>query len=216
MKKKVFAGIIVILVIVAAIVFFTRKDKPEEPTTTTVSQQEQQETTQDNTPEIQNGTKNPDKLIKITIPLAFYSDKKQGDTDGFVHKGNYEKIEINEKKKTFTVTMKSITHDFMLSNVGIQVIKSITSLLDNKDYPYIKQLGKYNSDFSEIELIVDEEKYEAAKNKDEIAPFVASCGVFYQMYSTENDYKCKVIIKGEKSGNVIDEYFAEYNNSNLG
>lgn len=213
MKKKAVAVIIVVLVIVAAIVFFTKKDKPEEPTGTTVIQQE---TTEDNTPEIQNGTKNPDKLIKITIPLSFYDEKKQGDTDGFIHKGNYEKIEINEKKKTFTVTMKSLTHDFMLSSVGIQVIKSIAGLLDNKDYPYVKQLGKYNSDFSEIELIVDGEKYESAKNKAEIAPFVASCGVFYQMYSTENNYKCKVIITSEESGNVIDEYFAEYNNSNMG
>ena len=104
----------------------------------------------------------------------------------------------------------------MLSGVGLQVIKSIVTLLDNEDYPYVKQLGNYNSDFSEIELLVDAKEYKAAKNSGDIAPFVAGCGIFYQMYSTENSYKCKVIIKSVKSDKIIDEYYAEQNNGNMG
>ena len=214
MKKRVIIAVAVILVL-AVIVFIGKKDKTEEPTTTAVTTTEQ-EITEDDTPEIQNGTKNPDKLVKITMPLSFYSEKNQGDTDGFVNKGNYEKIKVDEKNKTFTVTMKSLTYDFMLSNVGLQVIKNIASMLDDGKYPFLKQLGKYNSDFSQIELIVDAEEYKTAKNSNEVGPFVASCGIFYQMYSTENNYKCTVTIKSEKDNSVIDEYTAKYNNSNMG
>ncbi len=214
MKKRVIIGIAVLLVILAVIIFTGKKDSPEKTVSSTAATSAQ-EITEDKTPELQNGTKNPDKLVKVTIPLSFYDAGKKADTSGFIHKGNYEKIDINEKNKTFTATMKSITYDFMLSNVGLQVIKNIVTLLDNKDYPYIKELGNYNSDFSEIELIVDEKEYSEAKNTDEIGPFVASCGVFYQMYSTENNYKCKVIIRSEKDNKVLDEYSAQYDNGNI-
>lgn len=216
MKKRVIIGIIVVLVLAAVIALTAKKQQPDEAASTTTSAASQQETTEDNTPELQNGTKNPDKLVKVTLPLSFYDAVKKADTSGFINKGNYEKIDINEKQKTFTVTMRSITYDFMLSNVGIQVIKNIVTLLDNKDYPYIKSLGDYNSDFSEIELIVDEKEYGKAKNTGEIGPFVANCGVFYQIYSTENSYSCKVVIRGEKNNSVLDEYSAQFNNSNLG
>lgn len=217
MKKRVIVGIVIVLVIIiAAVALFSGKDEPDEPVSSSGTTVSQQETQKDNTPDIVNGTKNPDKLVRVTLPLLFYDAKKKGDTEGFIHAGNYEKISVDEKDKTFTVTMKSITHDFMLSSVGIQVIKSIVSLLDNKDYPYVKQLGNYNSDFSEIELLVDAKEYQAAENKDEIAPFVASCGIFYQVYSTENSYSCKVLIKSVKSGKIIDEYVAQQNNGNMG
>lgn len=215
MKKRVIIAVAVVLVIAAAIAISGNREKPEEPTSSTTSAAAQ-EVAEDNSPELQNGTKNPDKLVKITLPLSFYDEKNQGDTDGFINKGNYEKIKVDEKDGTFTVTMKALTHDLMLSGVGLQVIKSIVTLLDNEDYPYVKQLGNYNSDFSEIELLVDAKEYKAAKNSGDIAPFVAGCGIFYQMYSTENSYRCKVIIKSVKSGKVIDEYYAEQNNSNMG
>lgn len=214
MKKRVIIAVAVVLVIAAAIAISGNREKPEEPTSSTTSAAAQ-EATEDNSPELQNGTKNPDKLVKITLPLSFYDEKNQGDTDGFINKGNYEKIKVDEKDGTFTVTMKALTHDLMLSGVGLQVIKSIVTLLDNEDYPYVKQLGNYNSDFSEIELLVDAKEYKAAKNSGDIAPFVAGCGIFYQMYSTENSYRCKVIIKSVKSDKVIDEYYAEQNNSNM-
>lgn len=215
MKKSVIIGLCVALVIIVAIAIFSKNDKPEEPAVSDTTVTTQQETTEDNTPELQNGTKNPDKLVKVTIPLSFYDAVKKADTNGFIHSGNYEKLDVNEKNKTFTVTMKSLPYDFMLTNVGLQVIQSVVTLLDNEKYPYIKALGEYNSDFSVIELIVDEEEYGKAKNTDEIGPFVASCGIFYQMYSTENKYRCNVVIRAQSDNKVLDEYSAQYDNNSL-
>ena len=215
MKKRVIIVLCILAAAVIAIAVFTKKDASEEIPSTSDTGTSLQETTEDNTPEIQNGTKNPDKLVRVTLPLALYDATKKADTSGFIHKGNYEKIEVNEKNKTFTATMKSLPYDFMLSNVGLQVIQNIVTLLDNEDYPYIRSLGRYNADFSEIELVVDGEKYSNAKNTADIGPFVASCGVFYQLYSTENKYKCKVIITNESDKTVLDEYSVQYNNSNL-
>ncbi len=214
MKKTVIALLCSVLIIVA-IVVFTKKGKPDENTGTTISSVSQQQTTKDDSPAVQNGTKDPEKLLEITMPLSHYDAINKCDISGFFNKNTYESCRINEKQKTFTVTIKSITHDFMLSNVGLQVIKSIASLLDSGDYPYLKRIGKYNADFSEIEIIVDGSAYKSAKGTDEILEFVGSCGILYQLYSTENSYKCKVTVTDEKSGEEIEKETFRQNNSGL-
>lgn len=214
MKKRVFIGVAVLIVILAVIIFTGKKDNTEEPSSAAATTVSEQETTKDNTPELVNGTKNPNKLVKITLPLSYYDAAAKADTNGFINKGNYQKIEINKKDKTFTATMKSLTYDLMLSNVGLQVIKNIAGLLDNeKDYPYIKDLGEYSRDFSQIELIVDKKLYNEADNAESIGPFVAGCGIFYQMYSTENSYSCTVTIVSEEDNEVLDRYSAQADNS---
>ncbi len=214
MKKRVFIGIAVLLVILAVIAFTGKKDNTEEPSSSSATTVSEQETTKEKADGLVNGTKNPDKLVKVTLPLSYYNASSKSDTSGFINKGNYQKIEINEKDNTFTATMKSLTYDLMLSNVGLQVIRSIAELLDDdKDYPYVKDLGDYNSDFSQIEIIVDEKLYNKASNAEDIGPFVASCGIFYQMYSTENSYSCTVTIVSEKDNKVLDRYSAQSDNS---
>lgn len=213
MRKKVFIGIAVLLVILAVIIFTGKKDDNGETPSSSAATSEQT-TTEDKTPDIINGTKNPNKLVKVTLPLSYYDAAAKADTNGFINKGNYQKLEINEKDKTFTATMKSLTYDLMLSNVGLQVIRNIAEILDdNKKYSYVKDLGDYNSDFSQIELIVDKELYAEADNTDDLAPFVAGCGIFYQMYSTENSYSCTVTIVSEKDNEVLDSYSAQADNS---
>lgn len=212
MKKKI-AIAVCVLAVFAAIIAFAKSDKSDTDITTTVAAVEEDEG--DYTPEIVNGTKNPNKLIKITMPLSHFDALNQADLSGFFNKNSYENCKINEKNKTFTITVKSITHDFMLSNVGLQVIKNLASLLDSEEYPYIKGLGNYNSDFSEIELLVDGEQYKADESKEDVTSFVASCGIFYQLYTTENEYKCTVIIKDKESDKVIDRYIAREDNSGL-
>ncbi len=213
MRKKVFIGIAVLLVILAVIIFTVKKDDNGEDPSSSAATSEQT-TTEDKTPDIINGTKNPNKLVKVTLPLSYYDAAAKADTNGFINKGNYQKLEINEKDKTFTATMKSLTYDLMLSNVGLQVIRNIAEILDdNKKYPYVKDLGDYNSDFSQIELIVDKELYAEADNTDDLAPFVAGCGIFYQMYSTENNYSCTVTIVSEEDNEVLDRYSAQADNS---
>lgn len=202
MKKKVIGFVCTVLVFV--IVFsVTRWNKPTENPGTTASSADIQQPSTDNSPIIENGTKNPDALVEITMPLSHYDAANKCDIAGFFNKNTYQSCTVNEKQKTFTVTLKSITHDFMLSNVGISVIGSLGSILDSDKYPYIKRLGGYNSDFSEIEFIVNEESYKSAKNTSEMLELAGSCGILYQLYTTKNSYKCKVIITDENTGKEI-------------
>ena len=220
MKKRVVAICCAALVLIIAGSFVLSgnngKDKPEESGTTETSVHTSEQTTEDKDPDIVNGTKNPDKLVKITMPLSHFDAQNQSDISGFFKKSNYKDLKVDEKKKTFTVTIKSINHDFMLSNVGLQVIKNIATLLDDsKNYSYFKQLGNYNSNFSQIELLVDAKEYKAAKNAGELVDFIGSCGIFYQLYTTENEYECTVTVKSVKSGKVLDEKHFSQNNSEL-
>ena len=213
--KKILIAAVCVAVVLVAIIVFTGKNKPEEEPSTTVSETAQTEvTTEDKTPEIQNGTKNPDKLVKITMPLSYFDAENQTDIGGFFKKSSYKSCKVNEKNNTFTITIKSINHDFMLSNVGLQVVKTLATLLDSDDYPYIKELGRYNSDFSEIELIVDEKQYKQEKDPEILLAFVGSSGIYYQLYTTENEYQCKVAIKGAKSGKILAE--KTFNQDNKG
>ena len=213
MKKTVIAVLCAVLVIVALTVFL-KKDKPDDTTPTTVSATEDEATEAYSAYEPEGGTKDPEKLVKITMPLSMYDAENQCDTGGFFKKSSYEKCEVNKSQKTFTVTVKSITHDFMLSNVGLQVIKALGYMLDSGDYPYIKQLGNYNSDFSEIEIIVDATGYRLSSDAKGALEFVADCGIYYQLYTTQNSYSCKVTAKDIETGKVIDEITAKKNNKN--
>ena len=213
--KKALIIILCIVALVAAIVIFTGKDEPSENPSTTLSGQEAETTTEYVAPTLENGTKNPDKLVKITLPLSYYDASNQCDISGFFQKSSYESCKVNQSKRTFTVTMKSITHDFMLSNVGLQTMKSLADLIDSGKYPYMKAFGKYNADFSEIEFLVDAKKYKAATDTDELLTYIASCGVFYQLYTTEDKYECKVTISSEKSGKLLDEFTVKQSNSDL-
>jgi len=212
MKKRVI-GILCAVLIIIAVVAIVKKVKPTGNTAASTSSSDVQQPSIDNSPIIVNGTKNPDRLVEITMPLSYYDAANKCDVSGFFNKNTYHSCRVNEKQKTFTVTLKSITHDFMLANVGIQVISNIGTMLDSDEYPYIKGLGKYNSDFSEIEFIVDAGAYSSAKNTDEMLEFAGNCGLLYQLYTTENSYKCKIIITDEKTGEKItDKTFRQDNN----
>ena len=202
MKKKIIAVICAVLVI-AAVIAIAKSGKPSENTDTTTSSAAAQQPVTDNSPIIENGTKDPDRLVEVTLPLSYYDAVNKCDVAGFFNKNTYEGCRIDEKKKTFTVTLKSITHDFMLSNVGISVISTLGNLVDSDRYPYIKRIGSYNSDFSEIEFIVNEESYRSAKNTAEMFDTAGSCGILYQLYTTENSYKCTVILTDETTGKEV-------------
>lgn len=212
--KKTVIGILCTSIVFVAVFAVTRWNKPSESPDASTSSEVQQPSI-DNSPLIENGTKDPDRLVEITLPLSHYDAENECDISGFFNKDTYQSCQVNESRKTFTVTLKSITHDFMLANVGIQVVSSIGSLLDSDNFSYIKRLGKYSSDFSEIEFIVDADSYKSAKNTAEMLEFAGSCGILYQLYTTENSYKCKIILTDEKTGKEIETKTFRQDNSTL-
>ena len=214
MKKKVI-GMLFAVIAILAVIAIVKNNKPTQGTDASVSSTEAQQPSIDNSPIIVNGTKDPERLVEITMPLSYYDAVNKCDVSGFFSKSSYHSCRINEEKKTFTVTIKSITHDFMLANVGIQVISTIGSILDSDEYPYIKGLGTYNSDFSEIEFIVNEESYKSAKNTAKMFELAGSSGIFYQLYTTENSYKCTITLTDEATGEKVAEKTFRKSNSDL-
>ena len=112
--------------------------------------------------------------------------------------------------------MNSLAHDMMLINVGIQTIKNMANSIESEKYPFFKELNKYNDNFSEITVFVDKAGYTAeGTDKEGFMAFIAGCGIYYQLYTTENDYTCKVVIQDKESGEILDAKIFQQNNSGV-
>ena len=213
MKKVLIIAVAILVILIGIIVADEFNKKEEAGTVTYVSEYYDNGTQQTTVVEV--SVKDPDAPVSFTMPISHLDEKDRKDLDAFCKKNNYDSCVINPDKKTFTVTMKAMTHDFMLTNVGIQVIKSVTSVFDSKEYPFVKQLGDYNDNFSEITLLVDKEAYVESNNKEDLLAHVASCGIYYQLFTVENDYKCLVMIKDVETKELLDAQSYEQDNYGL-
>lgn len=213
MKKILIVAICVLIFLLGVIAFdkySESKQAEDTPAVTMVSTYV--EGGVEKTTVVEVSRKDPDALVNFTMPLSLLEEDDRKDLDGFCKKNNYEDCVINEAEKTFTVTMKALTHDFMLTNVGIQVIRNIGKVFDLKAYSYVKELDSYNDDFSEIVLLVDGKEYVEAENRERLLSHMGSCGIYYQLYTAENTYVCRVIIKDADSGEIIDAKSFEQDN----
>lgn len=219
MKKILVIAICVLVILIGIIAFDKYSDSKNQQQEEIPSAVTQVSTYIDNgvekTTVIEIPTKDPNALVNFTMPISHLPDEAREDMKKYCAENNYESCVINEADGTYTVTMKALTHDFMLTRVGLQVIKNIAKAFDVKAYSYVKDIDSYNDNFSEITLLVDGEGYAAAKNRETLLAHVGSCGIFYQLYTPENTYTCRVIIKDEASGEIIDAKSFEQDNYGL-
>lgn len=217
MKKVLILAICVLVVLVGVIAFDKYSDKKElqEDPSVVTRVSTYVDDGVEKTTVIEISKKDPNELVYFTMPLSHLKQEDREDLEGFCKKNNYENCVVNEAEGTFTVTMKALPHDFMLTNVGMQVIKNIALVYDVKAYSYVKDIESYNDNFSEITLAVDGEAYVKAKNREKLLAHVGSCGIYYQLYTTANTYTCHVIIKDEASGEIIDAKSFEQDNYGL-
>lgn len=213
MKKVLIIAVIILVVLVGIIVADEANKKEEAETITYVSTY--YENGKEQTTVVEAPTKDADAPVQFTMPLSYLDEKDRKDLDAYCKKNGYDSCVIDKEKKTFTVTMKSITHDFMLTRIGVQVMKSITSAFDSKEYPFVKEFGGYNENFSEITLLVDKDGYVKSDKKEELLQHVASSGIYYQLFTTENEYKCLVMIKDIETKTLIDQQTFEQDNYGL-
>lgn len=214
MKKVLILAICVLVILVGVIVAdkLNKEDSVEENPTVITSVSTYIDGGVEKTTVVEIPTKDPNALVNFTMPLSYLPDGAGDDLQKFCKENNYESCVINEAEQTFTVTMKALTHDFMLTNVGLKVIKNIAKAFDVKAYSYVKDIDSYNDNFSEITMLVDGEEYVKAKNRETLLAHVGSSGIYYQLYTTENTYSCRVIIKDEASGEIIDAKSFEQDN----
>ncbi len=141
-------------------------------------------------------------VIKINIPLAIIEEEYQNDLDAYVEKYGYISAKLGAND-TVTLKLSGQSHSLLLSRMGMTVMKEIGSILDSGDYPYFKNIGTYNDDFSYMVLLVDGEEYEDDKTSNFLPYVVSECCMYYQLYTTRTSYECEIIIADEKTNEII-------------
>lgn len=212
MKKVLIAAICVLAVLVGIIAVDAIIEKKNEVSVTQVNRYTDGDVQKSEIVEIP--TKDANAQVQFSMPLYYLEEKYKNDLDLFCKDNNYIACTIDEQAQTFTVTMNAMTHDFMLINVGIQSIKNIANSIESEKYPFFKELSKYNDDFSEITVVVEKEGYQNT-DKESFMAYIAGCGIYYQLYTVENDYSCKVIVQDKESGEIIDSKVFRQNNSGV-
>lgn len=151
--------------------------------------------------------------VEITVPLAIIDKKYHSEPEKFCKENSYISCQFDEEKQTATITMRSLTYSLNLTKVGIQIMGNIGTVVDSGEYPYVIKLDSYTENFDELVILVNGEEYEKAGDTSVLLESLGECGLFYQIYTTENKYSCTVKIKDEQSGKIIDEEQYRMDNS---
>ena len=148
--------------------------------------------------------KKPDKKgmnekVDIEIPLLLIEEKYRNDLDKYAEEYGYEKVKLNKKTQTVEITMTAMSHELLLTRIGITIMSSIGSTFESEEFPYMTGIGEYNDDFSEIEIFVDKEGYKNDQQSSLLPYTIGQFCMHYQLYTTRTEYECKVTVKDSKT-----------------
>ncbi len=147
----------------------------------------------------------PEDVVRINIPIGLIDAQYHDNLDKYVQENGY----ISAKKKsngTVTIRMRSLTHALLLTKIGMKIMREMGAIVDSGDYPYAVRLGKYNEDFSEIVMLVKTEEYQQSPDATNLPYMLAQCGLYYQLYTTEKNRECKVIIADHETNKIVYEH----------
>lgn len=153
-------------------------------------------------PEATKEEKSENKTIKIKLPVELIEEKYRDNLDVYCSSYGYESAKLN-KDGTVTIKMSALTHSLLLTRMGMTVMSQIGSVLDSGDYPYFKDIGVYNEDFSYIVLLVDGKEYKEESTSNFLPYVVSEFCMYYQLYTTRDNYQCEVVIADEKTKEVV-------------
>lgn len=221
MKKRIVAVVIVVICL-AAVIFIGGRDKTEEKPdnkvsigeiieTTKENQKEEKTTEKQTEKETEIGSftpdeiekKDPEKIVEFEIPVLFLDLKYQNDLNALVKDKGYESAEYTRNKKTVKIRLKALSYDLYLVKVGMETIKGICETFDSEDYPYVKNLGDYEDDFSHVTLLVSSKKFKKADNVDDLFSHVSNCCAYYLLQAEDSPNKYTIDICDVKTGKLL-------------
>ena len=162
-------------------------------------------------PKEEPSTIKTEKTMKIKLPWSFIVNEAGGDVDSYA--ATYGYTIKKEKDGSATMSMDGLTYSLLLSKVGMTTIVALGDIIDSGDYPYTVKLADYSEDFDYILMQVDTEIYKKHKDKysyEDLAYLIGQLGLYYQMFTVEEDNKCEVILASAKTGKVV--YSETYTN----
>ncbi len=165
-------------------------------------------------------TTDPDTQITVTVPGSYITfltatqEKYKDNLQLFCDDNGFLSYSSDEESGKVTFTMTAFTYNGMISKKGFALINTIGKLMESETYPYFKNLGDYNENFSYIELTVDKKGYERDEFSTQLPAYIADiCMHNYQLFTTTADYSCTVKVIDEATGKAISEktYTSQYN-----
>lgn len=147
-------------------------------------------------------TANVNQTVKIELPLSVLSEEEQNDLDAYCEKKGYISAKINKRKETVTITMRELSYDLAKGQVGMEVIKTIYSFENNKEYPYFNKVESYDKEhFSKVVFSADSSLY---KQNSLAAYIIGQSCLLYQLYEGSGVYKAEVEVIDKDTKEVID------------
>ena len=243
MNKKLAIAIVVIICIVAVIFVTGRSsDEGKEPQTTVSSvdstketekdesgktqEKETEKTTEKATEKVKETTtekegfspdviekKDPDEIVEFEIPVLFLDAEYQNNLSKLIRDKGYESAEYTWNKKNVKITLRALSYDLYLAKTGISTISAICETFESKDYPYVVNLGEYESDFSYVTLLVNKKKFDKADNVDDLYTHVSNCCAYYLLQDNDSPKEYTIDICDEKTGELLDS--RTYNKKDL-
>ena len=155
-------------------------------------------------PKEEPSTIKPEKKMKVNVPWSFIQNEAGGDVNKYAATHGYD-IK-REKDGSATMTMDGLTYSLLLSKVGMNTIMAFGDIVDSGDYPYTVKLADYSEDFDYLLMQVDTSLYKKYKDTcsyEDLAYLLGQIGLYYQMFTVEEDDKCEVILASAKTGKVV-------------
>lgn len=203
MKKKILIAAVAVAVLTAIVAFILTGLPSEKAQETTAV--EGQPITVNIEPETtkKERTTSYNKKVTVTLPADVIDEKYGGDLDAFADAEGYYSAKLT-KDGQVKIRMRAFSYDLLLANMGLDAIESIGYALDSGNYPFFRDIVKYNYSFDYIVIAVDKVEYEKAENRDSLFTDIAYSCFYYQSYDVDSKGQCEIVVCEEGTNILIE------------
>lgn len=190
--KRFFITLLSILLFVGC----SAKDTSE----TNESEEKEMEQTEESGIEVDKGLFN----VELTLPSSLFDEEELTEIEAQLKEDKKADVTQNEDG-SLSVKMSKKEHKEMMSEIKEDFMETITNIIDDKEFASIHNIT-YNNDFTEINMVVDQEQFENSFDGF-VTLNLGISSLFYQAFKGKDLEKEKVTILLEDS--ATNEIFQE-------
>lgn len=190
--KRFFITLLSILLFVGC----SAKDTSE----TNEFEEKEMEKTEESGIEVDKGLFN----VELTLPSSLFDEEELTEIEAQLKEDKKADVTQNEDG-SLSVKMSKKEHKEMMSEIKEDFMETITNIIDDKEFASIHNIT-YNNDFTEINMVVDQEQFENSFDGF-VTLNLGISSLFYQAFKGKDLEKEKVTILLEDS--ATNEIFQE-------